>query len=82
LSGLLIAFGRNVGFFFAISFFFLPIPIHLALAYGSYRRIDLSRKASEILFALMLLAFPIGTLLSMFLFLPATVWQASDDNKL
>jgi hypothetical protein len=65
----------------AIGFLSPPVLIHLALAYGSYRRIELSRKASEIVFAILLLAFPIGTFLSIFLFLPATEWQVPEDNK-
>jgi hypothetical protein len=65
----------------AIAFLSLPVLLHLALAYGSFRRIEISRKVSEIVFALFLLAFPIGTFLSMFLFLPATTWKAPDDAK-
>jgi hypothetical protein len=82
LSGLLIAFSRGAGFLLAVGFFFPPILIHLVLSYGSYRRNERSRKVSEILFALLLLGFPVGTLLSMYLFLPATVWQVPDDTKL
>lgn len=62
-----------------IVFFSLPAFLHLALSYGSYKRIEVSRKASEIVFALMILAFPIGTLLSMLLFLPATTYP--EGNK-
>jgi len=71
----------TASFALIIGFFSLPALIHLLLSYGSYRRIELSRKASEIVFVLLFLAFPIGTLLSMYLFLPATVWKASDDKK-
>jgi hypothetical protein len=66
---------------FSLHFFFLFFLIHLVLSYGSYERIELSRKASEIAFVLLMVVFPIGTLLSMFLFLPATMWQVPDDKK-
>lgn len=65
----------------AVGFFSVPVLLHLVLSYGSFRRFELSRKASEVVFALLLLAFPIGTLLSMFLFLPATGWKTPDDSK-
>lgn len=61
--------------------FALPALLHIALAYGSYKRIELSRKASEIVFALLIFAFPIGTFLSLFWFLPATVWKFPDESK-
>jgi hypothetical protein len=80
LSGLLMAFDLRVWIFFAIGLFFPVILIHLVLSYGSYKRDEQSRKASEILFALMLLGFPVGTLLSMYFLLPATMWQAPDDK--
>jgi hypothetical protein len=81
---------RTESFVFVLvkGFYFLLILIHLALSYGSYRRIELSRKASEIVFALVLVTSPIGNFLStflfflsMYLFLPATMWQAPDDNE-
>jgi hypothetical protein len=56
----------------------VPVGVHSVLAYGSHKKIELSRKVSEFVFAMLILAFPVGTLLAMFLFLPATVWQASD----
>jgi hypothetical protein len=58
--------------------FALPVALHSVLAYGSYKRIEFSRKVSEFVFAMLILAFPVGTLLAMFLFLPATVWQSPD----
>jgi hypothetical protein len=66
---------------FPVHVFILFFLTHLVLAYGSYERIELSRKASEIAFVLLMVLFPIGTLLSMFLFLPATMWQVPDDKK-
>ncbi len=65
----------------ATGFFLLPVLLHLALSYGSYKRIEISRKVSEIVFVLLMLALPIGTLLSMFLFLPATTWKIPDEKK-
>jgi len=58
---------------FAI-FMFLLTLIHGLLAYGSYKKIEISRKISEFIFALCLLAFPVGTFLAIYLFLPATQW--------
>jgi hypothetical protein len=58
--------------------FAVPVSVHLLLAYGSYKRVELSRKVSEFIFATLILAFPIGTVLAMFLFLPATTWEAPD----
>lgn len=56
----------------------LPVAVHSVLAYGSHKKIELSRKVSEFIFATFILAFPVGTLLAMFLFLPATEWKAPD----
>jgi hypothetical protein len=62
----------------APSWFSLPIVLHLLLALGSYKKIEFSRKVSEIVFALLLLAFPVGTLMSMYIFLPATTWKSPE----
>ena len=50
--------------------------IHAALAPACARRREQARRISEFLFAVLILAFPIGTLLSIYLFLPATQWRA------
>ena len=56
--------------------FFTPfILLHGLLAVGAKKKIELSRKVSEIVFAIILLGFPIGTLLSMLYFLPKTTWK-------
>jgi hypothetical protein len=49
--------------------------IHAALAPTCDRRNELARRISELLFSALILAFPVGTLLSIYLFLPATQWQ-------
>lgn len=72
---------RAASLFTAAALFSIPGFLHLLLSYGSFRRIELSRKTSEVVFALMLLAFPIGTFLAIFLFLPATEWKAREDSK-
>lgn len=51
------------------------ISLHGLLAFGAKKKFEMSRKASEIVFAIMLLGFPIGTLLSLFYFLPKTTWK-------
>lgn len=61
--------------------FFLPlILLHSFLAKGAKDKSELSRKISEIVFAFLFLAFPIGTILSMLYFLPKTTWKMPDDN--
>ncbi|MDR2625372.1 MAG: hypothetical protein LBC37_03490 [Zoogloeaceae bacterium] len=50
--------------------------IHAALAPACVRRSEQARRISEFLFSVLILAFPIGTLLSIYLFLPATQWRA------
>ncbi|MDR3159655.1 MAG: hypothetical protein LBU11_11780 [Zoogloeaceae bacterium] len=56
--------------------------IHAALAPACARRSEQARRISEFLFSVLILAFPIGTLLSIYLFLPATQWQvpAAESN--
>lgn len=58
----------------------LMAVLHAALSYGSYKKIEVSRKASEFIFALTLLAFPIGTFLAMYLLLPATQWKEPENS--
>lgn len=54
---------------------FSPLFIlHLALAIGAKKKLEVSRRLSEIVFVIMFLAFPIGTILSALYFLPKTVW--------
>jgi hypothetical protein len=57
------------------AFYSIPALMHGLLAYGSFNKIELSRRASEVVFALLLVVFPVGTFLSMFIFLPATQWK-------
>jgi hypothetical protein len=55
--------------------------LHLLLAYGSYRKVELSRKTSVVVFLILAIGtIPIGTLLAIFVFLPATQWQAPSDS--
>ena len=58
-----------------------PIGLHALLAYGAAQKYEWSRKASEIVFAMMLLGFPIGTWLAIYFFLPRTQWQAPDETE-
>jgi hypothetical protein len=52
----------------------IPVTLHLVLAFGSRAGNETSRKASVVVGVLMLLGFPIGTLLA-FSFLPLTQWK-------
>lgn len=66
---------------FTCMVFFLPlILLHVSLMIGAKNKIEISRKISEIVFAFLLLAFPIGTILSMLYFLPKTVWKMPNDK--
>lgn len=54
----------------------VPVLLHSLLAYGSYRKIELSRKASVVVFVLLAItAIPVGTLLALFVLLPCTQWE-------
>ena len=58
----------------------LPLLLHGLLAYGSYRKLELSRKASVVVFVLLALGtIPIGTLVVLFVLLPTTQWQTPAD---
>jgi hypothetical protein len=59
----------------SIVVFSLPALMHGLLAYGSYRKMEISRRISEFVFGFLLLAFPVGTFLSMYVCLPATQWK-------
>lgn len=65
---------------FCFLFFSPLILLHGLLAIGAKNKIEISRKISEIVFAFLLLAFPIGTILSMLYFLPKTTWKMPDDK--
>ena len=58
-----------------------PICLHALLAYGAAQKYECSRKVSEMVFAIMLLGFPIGTWLAIYFFLPRTQWQAPDETE-
>lgn len=71
--------GESAGFLLVMPG--IPVLLHLLLAYGSYKKIELSRKTSVVIFALLAItALPIGTILSLFLFLPATQWEVPQDS--
>lgn len=53
--------------------------VHAILAYGTINKYELSRKASEFIFGLWALAFPVGTILSIYLILPTTQWAKPED---
>lgn len=58
-----------------------PVLLHLFLAYGSYKRSELSRKISVVVFVLLAITtIPIGTVLAIFVFLPATQWESPQDD--
>jgi hypothetical protein len=49
--------------------------IHLALAWGSRVKSNISRRISMFIGFLLFLGFPIGTFISLFFFLPLTDWE-------
>jgi len=56
------------------------VYLHLLLAYGSYRKVELSRKASVVVFLMLAIGtIPVGPLLAVFIFMPATQWQIPKD---
>lgn len=56
------------------------VYLHLLLAYGCYRKLELSRKASVAVFLLLAIGtIPVGPLLVIFIFMPATQWQIPKD---
>ncbi len=67
--------------FVIMVFFAFPICLHALLAYCAAQKYEWSRKVSEIVFAIMLLGFPIGTWLALYFFLPKTRWQIPDQTK-
>jgi hypothetical protein len=55
--------------------------LHSLLAYGSYRKLELSRKASVVAFVFLAIGTaPVGFLLAVFLLMPATQWQTPKDS--
>ncbi len=57
-----------------------PTLLHVALAWGSKAESEISRKVSVAIGVLMLLAFPVGTVLAVF-FLPLTQWKSATENN-
>lgn len=57
-----------------------PTLLHVALAWGSKVESEISRKVSVAIGVLMLLAFPVGTVLAVF-FLPLTQWKSATENN-
>lgn len=78
------SFGAHVTFeklILTCMLFFSPfILLHWLLAVGAKNKVEISLKVSEIVFAFLLLVFPIGTILSMLYFLPKTTWKLQDNN--
>ncbi len=71
--------GGSGGYLKIAAMIFAPfVLLHTALAVGAYLKIELSRRVSELVFALLLLGFPVGTFLAIYLFLPTCVWVAPD----
>jgi phosphatidylserine synthase len=71
----------SAGMLIPIAISFLPTLMHGVLSYGSYKKIEISRKISEFIFGMMLLAFPVGTFLSMYLILPTLQWKNPEENN-
>jgi hypothetical protein len=58
----------------------IPIVLHSLLAYGSYKSMEMSRKASVAVFVLLAIgAMPVGTIISIFFLLPTTQWKAPEN---
>lgn len=53
----------------------VPTMFHLGLAWGSKVQSEISRKISVVVGVLLLIAFPVGTILGFF-FLPLTQWKS------
>ena len=57
-----------------------PALIHLILAYGSHRKVELSRKVSVFIFVLLAIGTaPIGTIVAIFWLIPTTIWAAPEN---
>lgn len=65
----------SYGFFLWLSIF------HLFLSLGCYFRTEFARKLSVLAFAIVLFWIPVGTILSIHIFLPATVWKYPEDTE-
>lgn len=78
---IIIIFMKKISFFLSLTILMMFI-IHVILAIGSGKKLESSRKASEIIGALMLLGFPIGTLVGYFL-VQRTLWvePIESENK-
>jgi phosphatidylserine synthase len=58
---------------FLLIMFGLPVLIHSVLAYGSYKKNEISRQISVVVFVILAIGLmPIGTFVFIFIFLPAT----------
>jgi hypothetical protein len=66
------------------TFILLAVPslLHLALAWGSFAKAEISRRVSILIGLLMFFAFPVGTFISMFYFLPLTDWEPAPARDL
>jgi len=74
----------KLGMDYTVILLALPSLIHLALAWGSQVKSEISRRISIFIGFLMFMAFPIGTFAAMFFFLPLTDWEpapALDSQK-
>jgi hypothetical protein len=69
------------GYAFSYGFFLYLSFVHLFLAVGCYGRAEFARKLSVLAFGVVLLGIPIGTILSIYVFLPATVWKYPEETK-
>ena len=63
----------------ALALFIAPAVIHLSLAYGSFKKIELSRKISVFVFILFAIGtIPIGPIIAIIWLLPNTTWVAPE----
>ncbi len=70
-------FFKNPNYVFILFIIFI---FHIFLAYGSLKKIEASRKLSEIYGAILLFGFPIGTLIGYF-FVQATLWCEPETSE-
>lgn len=70
---------RLTGF---LTLFGTPTLIHSILAYGSYRKVELSRKLSVFMFVLLAIGTPpVGTIVAIFWLLPTTIWAVPENSQ-
>jgi len=59
----------------------IPSSVHMALAYGARAKLELSRRLSMVVFILLFLIFPIGSIFSACVGFPVLQWENHDDES-